>query len=174
MQTDETCCQERSQDGGTTCADGHNRYFTFIHLPLVLERLKQSSVLYIPWFEIRELALLDRSKLYMVLNNGNIFSRQYSSCRLPGRSRIAKFCFTKLGYLSNCIQLSNSVVMLSCGDLELNPGPRESNESRKTEGKSSRITAFRSIQNNLKIAHLNTRSIKCRDHFILVKGHSPE
>ena len=103
------------------------------------------------------------------INNGNIFSRQYSSCRLPGRSRIAKFCFTKLGYLSYCIQLSNSVVMLSCGDLELNPGPRESNESRKTEGKSSRITAFRSIRNNLKIAHLNTRSIKCRDHFILVK-----
>lgn len=90
------------------------------------------------------------------LNYGNNISRHYSSCRLPGRSKIAKFCFTKHGYLTYCIQLSNSTLMLSCGDLESNPGPREPNDSRKTRGKSKSTATI----NSLKCGLLNTRSVR--------------
>lgn len=46
-------------------------------------------------------------------------------------------------------------------DIELNPGPNGSfNCSVKAN--------TRNI-NNVKIAHLNVRSLKCRDHFLLVK-----
>ena len=46
-------------------------------------------------------------------------------------------------------------------DIELNPGP---NGSLKYSAKANTSKA-----NNIKIAHLNIRSLKCRDHFLLVK-----
>ena len=46
-------------------------------------------------------------------------------------------------------------------DIELNPGPNGSfNRSVKANTRNT---------NNVKIAHLNVRSLKCRDHFLLVK-----
>ena len=46
-------------------------------------------------------------------------------------------------------------------DIELNPGPNGSFNSS--------VTANTRNINNIKIAHLNVRSLKCWDHFLLVK-----
>ena len=43
-------------------------------------------------------------------------------------------------------------------DIELNPGPSD-----------YCVDARKKNINNVKIAHLNVRSLKCRDHFVLVK-----
>ena len=61
-------------------------------------------------------------------------------------------------YYANSTSTFRPVIQL-LHDVELNPGPANSsirNKSEKSNG-------------NVKIAHLNVRSLKCREHFVLVK-----
>ncbi|CAH3146025.1 unnamed protein product [Pocillopora meandrina] len=61
-------------------------------------------------------------------------------------------------YYTNSTSTFRPIIQL-LHDVELNPGPANSsirNKSEKSNG-------------NVKIAHLNVRSLKCREHFVLVK-----
>ena len=61
-------------------------------------------------------------------------------------------------YYDNATSVFRPIIQL-LHDVELNPGPANcstTNEFEKSTG-------------NVKIAHLNVRSLKCREHFVLVK-----
>lgn len=64
-------------------------------------------------------------------------------------SRSRNYVNTTATFAFNLIQLA--------GDVELNPGMNESTSQAKKKG----------LQRNLQIAHLNTRSIKNREHLSL-------
>ena len=59
----------------------------------------------------------------------------------------------------DCVSTFHSIIKL-LHDIELNPGPNQGASTRQ---------ANRTSNNNVTVAHLNARSVKCRDHFIQVK-----
>ena len=61
-------------------------------------------------------------------------------------------------YYANSTSTFRPVIQL-LHDVELNPGPANCSSGNKSEKSNS----------NVKIAHLNVRSLKCREHFVLVK-----
>ena len=62
-------------------------------------------------------------------------------------------------YYANSTSTFRPVIQL-LHDVELNPGPANCSSGNKSEKSNS----------NVKIAHLNVRSLKCREHFVLVKN----
>ena len=63
-------------------------------------------------------------------------------------------------YYGNTTATLTFNLILLAGDAELNPGMSENGFESRTK---------RSVQRNIRIAHLNVRSIKNREHFILTK-----
>ena len=92
------------------------------------------------------------------------------------RSRLSISKWSKHGQTSLFVSGHDTPVDITIfSDVASNPGPepqptsaRKVPSQRKSNTKIPRINA-RSTQKNLRRAHLNTRSIKCRDHFVLVK-----
>ncbi|CAH3034725.1 unnamed protein product [Porites lobata] len=62
-------------------------------------------------------------------------------------------------YYANSTSTFRPVIQL-LHDVELNPGPANCSSGDKSEKSNG----------NVKIAHLNVRSLKCREHFVLVKN----
>ena len=60
-------------------------------------------------------------------------------------------------YYSNSTSTFRSILQL-IHDIELNPGPNNYS-----------INGSRTSKNDVNIAHLNARSLKCREHFVLIK-----
>ena len=74
------------------------------------------------------------------------------------RRRHRRFSKSRVRYYSNSTASFAFKLILLAGDIEVNPGmPVNGNGARKP-------------QNNIKIAHLNARSITNRDHYILTKN----
>ena len=59
----------------------------------------------------------------------------------------------------DCVSTFHPIIKL-LHDIELNPGPNQGPSTRQ---------ANRTSNNNVTVAHLNVRSLNCRDHFIQVK-----
>lgn len=58
----------------------------------------------------------------------------------------------------DCVFTFHPIIKL-LHDIELNPGPNQGTSKRQAN----------KTRNNVTVAHLNVRSLKCRDHFIQVK-----
>ena len=68
-----------------------------------------------------------------------------------------RFSMRRVRYYSNSVATFSFDLILLAGDVEVNPGMSNNrNESKKQ-------------QRNLRVAHLNIRSIKNREHYILAK-----
>jgi len=76
----------------------------------------------------------------------------------PTSRRHRRFSKSRARYYPNSTASFAFNLILLAGDIEVNPGmPVNGNGARKP-------------QNNIKVAHLNARSIKNRDHYILTKN----
>ena len=80
---------------------------------------------------------------------------------LPRRGKYFK---PKISYYPNSVSTFSIQRLMLSGDIELNPGMPTNNCN-----KSSRPRGRRETTSNIKIAHLNIRSLKNREHLILAK-----